>query len=636
MSVLRSRVALAAAVLLAVTACSGPADPGPLDGDAVLQGGVLQVHGDGGPDDIVVSRSAAGVQVERGGERALFTDPVTAIRVSVGAGDNVVRYDQTVVADLELEIVSGDGDDQVIASFAPAGSGNEMSLAVDVQTGPGSDRLELRWDGGAVPALNPYITLTGETQGEVQALPEVEDEVLVAFESGDPNRPVVIGGLWNGSSSPGSGSGVDTRGLSLELDFRAGRADAAMAIVGGTGPDQVQLDLDYSGVTLQDGRISLDTDLGEGDNSVDKYIITSVTHTFVDTNVTAGHGNNVVQLEDVLGGDGERTYAIDLGDGDNQTTLRFGDGQRGRRLATGTRNVTATYRSGAGSNSVNVSSAVVEPLVSDLTIDYGAGQGDTYGRYKVKMPWETGSPDTQPAPSQIEVLLLSPMGSGLDLRVDVGDPDVDDPGAFGVVTATASQARESDLQFLHRHLSGAQEVEQEWEIQANGIATAGSGSLVVDIPPGLERLVYLQNALVLADGATMSVALQGGDGDDAVLAHLLGISGAGQFDFLADGSAGGDLLPVLTRDLDATAGVGMAFNLLGADGDDVLALARPANIAAGTPIAHAIAGGAGTDVCYASQDVSVTACERLEAIGDELLRLIEGTFGTDLADVWRR
>lgn len=636
MSVLRSRAALAAAVLLAVTACSDPADPGPLDGNAVLQGGVLKVHGDSGPDDIVVSYSAAGVEVERGSETALFTDPVTTIGIFAGAGDNVVRFDQTVVADLELEIVSGDGDDQVIASFAPAGSGTEMSLTVDVQTGPGSDRLELRWDGGAVPALNPYITLTGETQSEVQALPEVEDEVLVVFESGDPNRPAVIGGLWNGSPSSGPGSAVDTRGLSLELDFRAGRADAAVAILGGAGRDQVQLDVDYSGVTLQDGRITLDTDLGEGDNSVDEYIITSVTHTFVDTNITAGHGSNVVLLEDVLGGDGERTYAIDLGDGDNQTTVRFGDGQRGRRLATGTRNVTATYRSGAGSNSVNVSSAVVEPLVSDLTIDYGAGQGDTYGRYKVKMPWETGSPDAQPAPSQIKVLLLSPMGSGLDLRVDVGDPDVDDPGAFGVVTATASQARESDLQFLHRHLSGAQEVEQEWEIQANGIETAGSGSLGVDIPPGLKRLVYLQNALELADGATMSVALQGGDGDDAVLAHLLGISGAGQFDFLADGGAGGDLLPVLTRDLDATAGVGLAFDLLGGDGDDILGLARPANIAAGTPIAHTIAGGAGTDACYASQDVSVTACERLEAIGDELLRLIEGTFGTALADVWRQ
>jgi uncharacterized protein involved in type VI secretion and phage assembly len=32
-------------------------------------------------------------------------------------------------------------------------------------------------------------------------MPEVNDEVLVAFESGDFNRPYIIGGLWNGSDA---------------------------------------------------------------------------------------------------------------------------------------------------------------------------------------------------------------------------------------------------------------------------------------------------------------------------------------------------------------------------------------------------------------------------------------------------
>lgn len=33
-------------------------------------------------------------------------------------------------------------------------------------------------------------------------LPEVEDEVLVAFEDGDITRPYVLGGLWNGKDTP--------------------------------------------------------------------------------------------------------------------------------------------------------------------------------------------------------------------------------------------------------------------------------------------------------------------------------------------------------------------------------------------------------------------------------------------------
>ncbi|MEF2967753.1 phage baseplate assembly protein V [Paenibacillus sp. M1] len=33
-------------------------------------------------------------------------------------------------------------------------------------------------------------------------LPEIDDEVLVAFENGDVNRPYVIGALWNGKDAP--------------------------------------------------------------------------------------------------------------------------------------------------------------------------------------------------------------------------------------------------------------------------------------------------------------------------------------------------------------------------------------------------------------------------------------------------
>ena len=41
----------------------------------------------------------------------------------------------------------------------------------------------------------------GKNRG-IWFLPEVDDEVLVAFEHGDPASPYVLGGLWNGRDAP--------------------------------------------------------------------------------------------------------------------------------------------------------------------------------------------------------------------------------------------------------------------------------------------------------------------------------------------------------------------------------------------------------------------------------------------------
>ncbi|MBM0744167.1 phage tail protein [Phormidium sp. CLA17] len=43
--------------------------------------------------------------------------------------------------------------------------------------------------------------LAGNEQG-LYCLPQVDDEVLVAFEQGDPQRPYVLGALWSASAIP--------------------------------------------------------------------------------------------------------------------------------------------------------------------------------------------------------------------------------------------------------------------------------------------------------------------------------------------------------------------------------------------------------------------------------------------------
>jgi phage protein D len=50
-------------------------------------------------------------------------------------------------------------------------------------------------------------------------IPEVNDEVLVTFEAGDPSRPFVIGGLYNGMDKPSLGNGLFSNGKVLRRGF---------------------------------------------------------------------------------------------------------------------------------------------------------------------------------------------------------------------------------------------------------------------------------------------------------------------------------------------------------------------------------------------------------------------------------
>jgi hypothetical protein len=57
----------------------------------------------------------------------------------------------------------------------------------------------------SVPEWAPVVGVRGTSQKF-----EVNDEVLVAFENGDPDRPYVIGMLWQGGSAPPEQTGTRT------------------------------------------------------------------------------------------------------------------------------------------------------------------------------------------------------------------------------------------------------------------------------------------------------------------------------------------------------------------------------------------------------------------------------------------
>ncbi len=83
-------------------------------------------------------------------------------------------------------------------------------------------------------------------QAGLQIMPEVNDEVLVGFEYGDPQRPIVLGGLWNGKDKPPDGSKEflkngkvvkrswkTSKGNSIEFFDGAGKSDQKVVITDG-------------------------------------------------------------------------------------------------------------------------------------------------------------------------------------------------------------------------------------------------------------------------------------------------------------------------------------------------------------------------------------------------------------------
>jgi uncharacterized protein involved in type VI secretion and phage assembly len=82
-------------------------------------------------------------------------------------------------------------------------------------------------------------------------VPDVNDEVLVAFENGDPRRPYVLGALWNGKDSPPAsmdGAGNNNtkvlrsrNGVKITLDDTSGSEKLVIETPG------------HQMITLQDG-----------------------------------------------------------------------------------------------------------------------------------------------------------------------------------------------------------------------------------------------------------------------------------------------------------------------------------------------------------------------------------------------
>jgi uncharacterized protein involved in type VI secretion and phage assembly len=154
-----------------------------------------------------------------------FLDPLVDDRLPLGAGGRFYGVYPALVTDL------ADPDAQ------------------------GRVRVRLPWSpdgGGAVwEAWARVATLFAGAGRGSWFIPDVDDEVLIAFAGGEPRHPFVLGGLWNGSDAPPEemdGSGENNlktlrsrNGVVVRMDDSQGSESLLLETPGGQS------------VTLKDG-----------------------------------------------------------------------------------------------------------------------------------------------------------------------------------------------------------------------------------------------------------------------------------------------------------------------------------------------------------------------------------------------
>ena len=141
--------------------------------------------------------------------------------------------------------------------------------AINDPDGQGRIKVKLPWSpdsgGEGYEAWARLATLFAGRDRGSWFLPELGDEVLVAFEQGDPRRPYVLGGLWNGQDHPPAAlaGGANTlkviksrRGVTVTLDDSEGQERLKLETPGGQsitlkdGPGSIEIS-DSNGNTMK-------------------------------------------------------------------------------------------------------------------------------------------------------------------------------------------------------------------------------------------------------------------------------------------------------------------------------------------------------------------------------------------------
>ncbi|HEX2078387.1 MAG TPA: phage baseplate assembly protein V [Longimicrobium sp.] len=187
-----------------------------------------------------------------------------------------------------MHLVDLPPSEQQLHERVPTGWGGRWygvlpALVIDIKDPDNQGRVKvtLPWSvdarGARYEGWARLATMMGGSNRGSWFVPDVDDEVLVAFEHGDPRRPYVLGGLWNGrdrapESMDGSGNNYkkvlrSRNGVKVTLDDQDGQEKLVLETPGGQritlkdGPGAVEvvdsngnsIKLETSGITVTAG-----------------------------------------------------------------------------------------------------------------------------------------------------------------------------------------------------------------------------------------------------------------------------------------------------------------------------------------------------------------------------------------------
>ncbi len=206
--------------------------------------------------------------------------------------------------DLWTHVLQGDGRQQaergLINGVVPAVVTNnndeeEKAGRVKVKFPWLNDEVETDWIRFAAPGA-------GKTRG-FYSIPEVDDEVLVAFEHGDINRPYVVGALWNGKDAPPKATNEVVKDGKVNERIWQSRSGHVILMSDEQGKEQIVI-RDKSGkneiiIDSKENAITVNVDGDYAVNNGGDYTLTSKGKTTTDSKgdvtIKSGSANITVQ-----------------------------------------------------------------------------------------------------------------------------------------------------------------------------------------------------------------------------------------------------------------------------------------------------------------------------------------------------